>query len=292
MIKSLKSGFVAAWRNKRMIFVYYLVNLLLGLMIVLPFRMIISDFVGNTLMGEKLAGRLDMDFLFEFIIKSSGGIDALKGSLLIIPLLYWLCGLFLSGGAYSIFISGERYSAAMFWGYSARYFGRFLRLFMWSIPAFIILYGFQFIEIAIVRIFWGKDPYQYITFWGTWIRGGLGYIGILIYYLILDYARIYVLSSNEHRMRKALWFGIRFTFRNFFKTFSLTFILFIIGITVLLIYNPLADALHAPSAVVVIILLLVQQLYILIKMLLRLTLYAGQSSLFKKIILSTVPSNV
>ena len=46
-----------------MIFVFYLMNLIFGLIIALPFRAALIAYGGNSLMGEKLAGRMDMDFL-------------------------------------------------------------------------------------------------------------------------------------------------------------------------------------------------------------------------------------
>jgi energy-coupling factor transporter transmembrane protein EcfT len=109
---------------------------------------------------------------------------------------------------------------------------------------------------------------------------GIGYIGIIIYYLVLDYARIYTISNDERKMRRALWYGIKFTFRNFFRTFSLTLMLFLIGIIVLVIYNPIADSLHAPSGFIIFTLFIAQQIYMFIRMTLKLTLYSSQVKLY------------
>ena len=132
-------------------------------------------------------------------------------------------------------------------------------------------------------LLYGSDPYQNIIWWGAWIRVGIGYIGILIYYLVLDYARIDVVINNETKMRRALWYGIKFTFRNFFKTFSLSLMLFFIGIIVLVIYNPIADSLHTPNALIILILFIVQQIYMFIRMTLKLTLYSSQVKLYNAI---------
>jgi len=283
VLTSLKSGFTCTWENKRMVFVYYLVNLIFALIIMLPMYFLLNRIAGSTLMMGKMAGRLDMDFFFELLIKQYTTLFSLRGLFLFVPLVYWLFGLFLSGGAYTIFISDVKYSPSVFWSRSAKYFGRFFRLFLWSIPVFAVFYCIQFIEIGVERLIYGSDPYQNIIWWGAWIRVGIGYIGILLYYLVLDYARIDIVINDETRTRRALWYGIKFTFRNFFKTFILTLILFLIGIAALVIYNPIVDSLHAPSGFIIFILFIVQQIYMFIRMMLKLTLYSSQVSLYNSL---------
>jgi len=285
IFKSLKSGLSLTWQNKRMVLVYYLANLIFSIIIVAPIYFLLNFTAGNTLLMEKMASRIDMDFFFELLTKQPTTFSSLNSLFIIVPLLYWLFGLFLSGGAYTIFISDLKYSPSTFWAGCAKYFGKLFRLFLWSIPVFIVLYCIQFIELGIERLIYGKDPYQNIIWWGAWIRLGIGYIGILIYYLIIDYARIDAIIYNEKKMRSSLWSGIKFSLQNFFKTFGLSLIIFLIGIAVLIIYNPIADALQAPNALIIILLLIFQQIYIFIRMFLKLTLYSSQVKLYRNIMI-------
>ena len=280
ILSSLRSGILTIKQNKKMIAIYYFFNLIFGLVVALPVYAGINRFTSHTLMSEKLGGSFDMDFFFEFLIKSPDIFNTLRFTIVIVAFLYWLWSLFLSGGAYFILISKNDYTGSLFWAGAANYFGRFFRLFLWSIPLFGILYSTQFIVTAIQLLLYGSDPYQNIIWWGAWIRVGIGYIGILIYYLVLDYARIDVVINNETKMRRALWYGIKFTFRNFFKTFSLSLMLFFIGIIVLVIYNPIADSLHTPNALIILILFIVQQIYMFTRMTLKLTLYSSQVKLY------------
>ena len=284
MLKGLRSGISTIGRNKKMIFVYYFFNLVFGLLVAIPFYAVVSNLAGNTLIGEKLGGRMDIDFFFEFLIKSSNAMDALKGIALVIPVLYGVWGIFLSGGAYACLVRSEHYTAQVFWGNAAKFFWRFFRLFLLSIPVFVILFCLQFVETGIVRLLYGKDPYESVIYWGAWIRVGFGYIGILLYFLILDYARIYTVAMDEWRMWKALWFGIRFSFRHFFTTFGLSLVIFILGIILLFIYNPVADLMHNPGALILLALFIVQQLYMLVRMMLKLTLYSSQVRIFESIL--------
>lgn len=279
----MKTGFAQAWANKRLILLYYLTNLAFGTILMLPFRSVLRDFVGNSLMGEKLAGRLDMDFLFEFIKENP---NLLSSYLILLPLLligYWLIMLFFSGGAFSLFIRGEKFSAAEFWGNAAKYFGRFIRLVLWSIPFGIALFCLQFIWNGLQRILFGSDPYQSVVYWGGWIKVGIRYLSFILFFLLLDYARIYVVSKDEKRMRTSLVQALKFAATNFWIMFGFASLLFLIGIICLILYNPIADLLHSPNSIIILLLFFWQQFYLAARMILRLTLYAGEVKLYQTI---------
>lgn len=289
ILTSLKSGLEKTFDNKRMIAVFYLANLIFGLIIIVPLRAIIDDFVGYRLMGEKLAGRFDMDFLLELIAHENSFLSAARGMIFVIPLLHWIFLLFLSGGAFAIFASDEKYSAAMFWGNCAKYFGRYLRLALWSLPMLAILLAAPLVTTGLQRLIFGKEPYEYIVYWGGCIWVGLGFIGILIFGIVFDYSRIHTVQSDERTMRVSLWQGFRFAFVNFKYTFGLAALLFVIGGSVLAIYSPIANLFAAPNVAIVILMFLTQQLYMIFRMILRLTLYAGQLDLFRTLAPAPAP---
>lgn len=280
IFSSIKNGLSSVWSNKRMILVFFFSNFLFGLMLMLPFRAVLSDFVGNSTMGSKLGGRLDMNFLFEFFKHNPQLTDIFTG-LILVAGVYWLFSLFLSGGAFAVLASGEKYSGQIFWGGAGKYFGRFFRLVLWSLPVGAIFFALQFIETGVEKLFFGSDPYQNITYWGDWIQFGLRTIAILLFGLVLDYSRIHAVVTDERKMRVSLWHGIKFTFGNLGQTFGLTLILFGIGAVVLLIYSPIANSLAAPNGFVVLLLFLLQQLFMIFRMTLRLTLYASQMNLYQ-----------
>ena len=283
MISSLKSGFAQMWTNKRMVFIFFATNFMFGLLLMLPGRAALSGFASQTLMGQKLAGRFSFDFLFDFIRENGTIIDVYTVLFMIVPAVYWLFGLVLSGGAFAMFKSGEKFSAGDFWWNCGKYFGRFARLLLLSLPVFGVLLLLQFVWAGLERLFWGSDPYQYITYWGAWVKFGLRTISILLFGLVLDYSRIYTVIADEKRMRISLWRGIRCAFTNLGQTFGLALTLFLAGVVVLAFYNPIADSLSAPNGFVIFTLFLAQQLYMFWRMMLRLTLYSSQMHLYQRI---------
>lgn len=283
VISSLKNGFIQAWSHKRMIVLYYLVNLFFSIILMLPFRSALDKFTGNSLIGEKLAGGLDMDFLFEFLKHGGASLSSLSGLIIFVPVFYWLIQLFLSGGALSIFAGNQEFSSQNFWGGCARYFSRFIKILLWCLPVFAVLFCLQFIWDVLERIIYGKDPYENVIYWGAWIKLGLRYVSILLIGLVFDYARIYAVMMNESKTPISVILAIKFTFLNLHKTFTLIFIIFIAGIIGLVAYNLLANLLHSPNTIVILLLFLAQQFYIFGKMILKLTAYSSQIFLYKTV---------
>jgi hypothetical protein len=279
--QSLQAGWQMVRANKRMVAVFYLANLFFGLLLMWPLRVMLKDFIGDSMMGSKLGGTLDMDFLFEFIKHNEQAGSVFFGLVFIIPAVAWLFTLFLSGGALAVFAQGQKYEPALFWGGAAKYFGRFCRLALWSLPVFAALFCLQYLESGAQRLFFGKDPYENIIYWGGWIKAGLRVLSFLLFGMILDYARIHAVLTDENTMRLSLRSGLGLISKNFLSTFGLAFLLFVVGGLALAIYNPLADSLAAPNGLIILLLFLLQQFYMLFRATLRLILYASQLHLYR-----------
>ncbi len=278
---SLKTGFARVWSNRRMILIFYLANLFFALILALPFRAAQGHFIGDSRMGEKLAGPIDMDFLLEFLHYN----PALRGTTLMLALAafaaYSLANLFLSGGAYAALMSDEKYSSSRFWGNSAHFFGRFFRLFLWGLPILGVLFCLQWTVSGLRGVIFGDDPYESVIYWSKWMELALRWYALFQFLIIFDYARIYTVKNDARGMANTLIKGLRFTIKNFRRTFTLSFAITLLSILALLIYNPLANLLSAPNAAVILLLFLWQQSFMLFRVFLRLGLYAGQAQLYQ-----------
>jgi hypothetical protein len=269
-------------KNKQLIFIFYILNLLSAMIVAIPLRSMLDTFAGHSLAGQALATEFDLSLLVEMISKNATAAPVALSLLLFTGVVYSLLHLFCSGGAYGLFVRDEHYSAPEFWGLSGHFFGRYIRLFFWSIPVFLIFYSLQYVESAFVWIVFGKDPYQYITIWGAGVRLGLGYLGILLYILVFDYARMYILQTDERKTRKALWQGVKFVYRHFPTAFGLSLTIFLAGVLLLVLYNLFTNSFAASGWTAVLFLFVIQQIYIIARVKLQLLLYAAQSSFFNQ----------
>lgn len=355
---SLKAGFYLMWANRRIVYIFYFANLLLGIFLMLPFRQFVKSFAGESLMAEKLAGPIDIDFIFDLFRENPALNDVLIVLIVFGLLLYLLANLFLSGGAYGLFAgafssryrlsdeamlelqkagvpdpvllklkairgevyqseadflqalaaildpseqgrwevllirhvrtryiqTGRSYDSAGFWGNAGQYFARFFRLGLWGLLVLLALLGIaEALTRGVQYLIFGKEPYEYITYWGRWLRVLLRYFVFLLFLMCFDYGRIYTVLSGERKMRRAISRGIRFTLRNFRRAFTLIFVFTLLAVMSLLVYNALVNVFSAPRALIIFLLLLWQQLYILAKMVLRVSFYGGEMYLYQKL---------
>lgn len=279
VLAALRTGLTLVARHKRLIVPFYLANLLFGLVITLPLGALLDEFVGGSLVRERLGLAMDYDLLVEFLFKNGTALASLQGLMLVVPGAYWLLALFLSGGAMVVF-ANDTYRPNLFWGASSEYFAPFARLLLVSAPLLALLFSLRFLEPLFQKFIFGSDPYEYVLYWGAWIKMGLGYLGLLFFGIVFDYARLNLVITGDRKARRALWRALVFAARNPGRTFGLAFILFAAGWLGLALYYPLSNALSAPNWLVVVALFVLQQLYILFRLVLRLTFYSSQLALY------------
>jgi len=283
ILASLRSGINRVWAGKRMLAPFYIASLVSGLLIMLPFAYVLDDFAGKSMMRQRLGESMDYNFFFEFMYYADSGLEAVRGMVLAVPFMYWLIALFLSGGALMIFAGHNKYVPSAFWGGAARYFGRFLRLTLMAIPVLAALFCLRYLVSLFQWIFFGSDPYEYVIYWGAWIKMGLGFVGLILFGLVFDYARIHLVLTDNRKTRKSLWQGARFAAKNLKYTLGLALIIFLCGWLAVIVYYITSNLFSGPSWIIVIALLIWQQLYILFRMALRLATYSSQMALYRRV---------
>ncbi len=221
-MRHLISGFSAAWKQKRLVLAAYIGNLLCGIILFYPLLSLLNQFADRSLSAGRLGGGFDLEIFVEFLRYSSGASAA------IVSLAFTACGFaavintLVAAGAYGMIVQGEPWSFPAFFSHAGAYGARFLRLLLWCLPLYLVFTCLQFLGAGIIRLFFGKDPYQSIVVWGGVIRALLAGYGILLAAASMDYARIRTVRTNERSMWRAARHGVGFTFRHLFGVSGLT----------------------------------------------------------------------
>ncbi len=277
----LRIGLKQTWRYRKIWLFFYLLNLLCGILITLPWRTTLHDFLEHSLMNDSLGGPLDWHPIIELFL-GNPALNATLVTIFFVTVILYIGGnIFLSGGSFYSFIHQSHYGSTSFWGHCGHFWGRFFRLSIWTVLVFIILFATTSAFVSgLVRLFWGSDPYESVLYWSNWIKIIIGYIVIVLSYLFYDYARIYIVQTDERKTRSALFNSIKFVFANLRRTFTLIFAIWFIGTGALFIYNPIADRLGHSDTITIVALFIFQQLFMLFRAGLKTTLFAGEVSLF------------
>ena len=269
------------WSTKRLVLVLYLASVLAGLSVALPLRKVLMGFAGSSLMGSELVHGVTVDFLAELTTANLSAAPALVGMLVFGSIASWLLSLFLPGGALTILAGDGRYRADEFWGAAAKFFGRFLRLTLWST---LLLAALSLLPLSIrwtEGLVFGPDPYQYVSYWGTWLRAGTTLIALFFFRICFDYARVHAVVTDEKKTRRSVWQGVRFAVRNPIRTVGLAVSIVVLGAAALLAYLPISSALDGSTMSLVVTAIVAQQLYILWRVAMRVTRYGSQIALYK-----------
>lgn len=282
MIEIIHQAFSKTWATKKLIAIYYLATLIAAAIIILPLYVLINRFAGNSQLAEQLLYGLQPDLLIEFLRYEGKILFPFFIVAIAIFILYWLFSLSLSAGALKLFADNRRFDASLFWGAVGRFFSRFLRLFFWSLLILLVLLLLPQLITLLQWLFFGKDPYEYISFYSGLLRFILYVIGLFFWLIVFDYGRIILIYHEERSAGKSLLRALDFIKKNFAKVISFAAILTLLGIIAFISFYLLADLLKGSSALTIVIIFFLQQSFIILRAILRLAIFAGETQIYQK----------
>jgi hypothetical protein len=281
IVRVIQTGWRHAWTQWRMAIVLYGVNLLAALMPALAFRSAISPLGSFPAVQELLAGFHFTTFADTLRIYG-------KEVLGIVPVLPWLMlayllfNTFLAGGIISSFCSMEmEFSGKAFFSAAAEYFLRFLRLLLLWVVVVIIAGGIALVGIGMAWYAVLEAAHSETTAAIAALCAAVVLLVIILYLAaVADYARIYIVANDEHRVRRALLASTKFVVKNFGGVFAILFIPLVFFAIALAIYLIKEDWIGMSTAWTVLIVLVVQQVFTAFRMWLHIFVYASETALF------------
>jgi hypothetical protein len=276
---SLHHGARAAANAKKVLFVYYAVNLFAAAVVIAPVAMILRTLLGRSLESERLFRNFDPEWLMETLLEFhvTPGTGLLAAALLV-GVLYLLTNTFLAGGAIAtLHRPGESFFAAC-----ARYFPRFFRIFLISLLFYGVAYA---MARALVRGHsrWFENSMRAapgdITMWCIRL------FEILVLFAVnmtFDYAKIICILEDRKAVRSTLK-AVRFAARNFGSTYVLFVITAAVGVAFLGAYHVLSEWIGQGSVAAVIAIFLLRQAYMIARFWVRLWTWGSEIALFHEI---------
>lgn len=273
----LKTGMAEIRRRKKLIWLWYLLNLLCAMVIVAPLAVGIAASLGHSLENPRLFQNFDISWVVEF---GAGAhweqfttwlpVAAMIGVVFVL-LTNWL-----SGGLLGVlhnpsdtFIAG-----------CARWQGPFVRLLLLAAVGYGLAFGVRALFAAFIRKLsedsMSGQPAAYgsmATFLVTCL--GFGFVN-----MIVDYAKIYMVYRDERRARFGLAGGARFVFSNF-QACAATY-LALTGYMILMlgVYDIWSEVIGQASIGAVLLLFVARQIYMFGRTWLRMVFLASEYTLY------------
>lgn len=284
---------------------------LANVLVALPFALLVtsslSDSIGGSLVHEKLRSGFDMGWYGEYEAQATGvpatfrpsviGVGAvldnleswLNGDFAELPpalvaagVVYALVWAFLLGGVLDRFREhGRLFRMGEFFGRSAEFFFRFVRLALVSAVLYYLVYRFagwlfSWIEEATREVTVERTVLGYVVAASLLV----GFLLTLVH-MVFDYAKIAAFVENRRSMGVAAFRGLFFVLSRPGRCFTIYYGLGALGIALVVAYAFVAPGAGGASAFRVGTGFLVGQLYVIIKIGLRLSFYAAQMAYFE-----------
>ena len=273
-------GWRRVWAHRKLLFLFYLPNLILAYLATLPLRKALTRSIGHSLMSDRLAAGLSLGFLGDLGYENPGLYSTLLSLTVAAGLIYLVTVTFLLGGAVRALSLPRRRALSEIFSDSAAYFGCYLRLLLLSIPfyAAALVLGWFVAKgiLAASRSVGGPGPWLAARILTTLV------LFFLLFFvnLLFDYAKILAVRDGAGRAFAALRGAFRFVFRHagVGKGLALYYLVVVTGLLVLVLYNVGASLLDSPTPFAIALLALWQQLFILARLWVKLLFYSAQSA--------------
>jgi hypothetical protein len=274
---SLSQGARALARNRKVLLVYFAVNLLAAAVAVAPFAIILNTVLGHSLESDRLFGNFELDWLIETLLRFHAtpaiGLLATAAS---VGVLYLVTNTFLAGGAIaSLERRGESFFAAC-----ARYFPRFFRIFLISLLFYGVAFGIVS-GLSSARSRWFEDSMRAAP--GDIAMWCIQLIGLLLLFAVnmtFDYAKIICVVEDRKALKSTLR-AIRFAVRHFSSAYALFVVASAVGIALLAIYHVLSEWIGQGSVAAVVVVFILRQVDIIARFWVRLWTWGSELALFR-----------
>ena len=222
VFKAAGSGIATASRRPRLLLILWVFNVLFALLIAGPFFALFSSDLGHSLLGRNLQA-LDFIWLGDLIFRYQDVAPAALAAVAIPVVLYALVYVFLNGGIIGRLLDGEgRTTLQTFFSDCGRYFWRFVRLFLISLLFYALAFGVVLEAVsALLKPVSEKALTEWPDFWISALHSVAALLVLSLVHIIFDYARILVVSEDDHRVRHALMTALRFVGSRFFRAWLL-----------------------------------------------------------------------
>jgi len=284
IIKAFKSGISKAWRYRRVVLVVYVTTLMLASLVALPFKGLLENKAGNSLIVSDLVKGFDYTFLNDFFQNYGEGFLPLWDQSILLVGFHFVFMIFLMGGIVKlVVVAPEKYDRLLFWGASGQYFWRLFRTTVY----FLIIHGlilaffvYLFLvitkgmspekldsELIIVDTLKGLAPFYF-------------FIGAF-FFMWQDYTKIFIIEENRRFTTRPTLNALRFIMKNFRKSYGL-YLLNILLLVLLIIGNHfLSCFLFVDSLKGIILAFVLSQVFIIGRLVLKLTRLGSEASLIK-----------
>jgi len=285
MIKTFREIFYSSIRsvfyNFKFVLLLWGANFFAAFIVSMPIYYIINDNLGNSAIGEFVSDEFSIFWLNQFRFIYESNLSGIPLVLISTLLAYMLIQSFFVGGMISIFNqTAKNHSVDFFYG-SVKYWYRFTKVMFISLFFFAVAFLFNDLLGNLITYIFLNTENELLDMSLRSLRYIILIFLIGIVTIISDYARVSIVIGDKNKIFKEIYNTLIFIKNNFKLTFNVFFMVAVIGAFGSLIYNLISGTIPRSPFYMLIISLIVQQLLIIFRFLVRMLFFATEVYIFK-----------
>ena len=279
IFSAYKNGLVTVWKEKKLLFWVYGFNLIFAYVLAMPISMMLSRALAKTTAAEKMLESFDYA-IYSSIMEGFGQGISLGRLLISIGLFYMILNIFLSGGILSALIKGQKLNITEFLSECVLYFNRFLKLFLISLVLLLMVFLLNMLLSRLFGYFTEEAATEHLSIILFMTRVIILVIVLAFINLLFDYAKIMTVVYDYHKMMETVKLALMFIMMSLIKTVGLYKLYLFTAVGIFLLYWVVESALQVSSGFMVLVFFIWTQIYMILKLWVRLGFFAGQYSFY------------
>ena len=283
-------GFHIIRKNFRMVLFLLVFNLLFSLILAIPMYTSLEESIGQSEAGQSKG--IEKSFspsilgkgavLDNFVHLIHFGETRLPRVILVFGALYILLHTFLSGGIISVIGKNNPvFSIKDFFSGAGKFVSRFFLLMIISWVFFFLVISLKDFLYALVNRVSNTAGSEIFPFYLSLISSIFVYVLFLFFQMVFDYARIKTVIEDSRSILQTTKDAFIFVFKNIGSTMGLFYLLLLTNLVLIVVYILLKEIIPQTSAVSIIAIFIVQQIFIGFFIWIRCWLYSSQLELYK-----------
>ena len=301
-------GFKSTQKRTRMVVLLFILNLAFSVILAVPMYHSLRDSFGDSLVSERMAKGIDMLWWEEFRDQSEGlektftpsiigkgailnnleglilmSFSALPSAVLILGIIYVIFRTFLAGGILATFNqSHDRFSLKKFFEGAGVHFFSFFLVMLLSWVFYFGMLGTLHSGLDSIRNSVAQHSFSEITpfYLGIFFSMILLFV-LFLFQMFFDYTRIQIVVEQRKDVLVAARDALLFIAKHPGSTLALFYLLFLVNVLVTLLFLMIQSLIPQNTALNVVLIFLIQQLFIFAIIFTRCWLYASEMELYK-----------
>jgi len=278
-----KRGIKEATARPKIVLVLWAANVIFAFLAYRLFSSLFASALGRSGAAAGLMTKADMNVLLEALVGSGRPLGVMLAGLYALLLCYFFVSIFLQGGILGglVDVTLDDRSGRVFFSGGAQYYGRFLRLAVYSLVLWVPAALFFSLVNALIKALTKDSTHEQFTFCLTLFRIALAVFLLFLIKMIMDYARIRIVTGKSKKVFRALLDSLGFVFRRPGLTLGLYYLLGVTGLAIFAAWRLVIHAVPVTTAAAVWGVFLLTQVFIFSRAWLQLAYQSAQLANFR-----------